>query len=216
MSVRRFLASVLLLASFAIPTTATAQLANRTADEWIATLDSPTRVQGLKVFETVAKLGIKPGDMVADIGAGSGVFTLPLSPKVKPSGKVYAVDLDEKLLEHIMETATEQGIVNIVPVKGDFDDPLLPDNIDLAFINDVLHHIEHRAEYLKNLAAYLKPGGRIAVIDFKPNQGGHRGQPELQTSQEQTNTWMAAAGLKPVEEFNDMFTDKWFVIYAKP
>jgi ubiquinone/menaquinone biosynthesis C-methylase UbiE len=213
---RGFLAGALLFASFAIPTSAGAQLANRTAEEWINTLGSPTRIQGLKIYETVAKLGIKPGQMIADIGAGSGVFTIPLSPTVKPTGKVFAVDLDDKLLEHIMETATEQGIVNIVPVHGDFDDPLLPDDIDLAFINDVLHHIEHRAEYLKNLAAYLKPGGRIAVIDFKPNQGGHRDQPELQTSQEQTNTWMAAAGLKPVQEFNDMFPDKWFVIYAKP
>jgi class 3 adenylate cyclase len=92
------------------------------------------------------------------------------------------------------------------------------DNVDAAyaFINDVLHHIEHRAEYLKNLAAYLKPGGRIAVIDFIPELGGHRTQPELQVTQAQTTAWMEAAGLKAVEEIKGLFTDKWFVIYAKP
>lgn len=203
----------LLAISLAQP--AAAQLANRSADEWIATLESPTRVQGLKIVETLGKLAIKPGQLVADIGAGTGIFTFPFSRAVKPGGKVFAVDVDQKLLDHIAELSTEQGIVNVVPVLGEFDDPALPDDVDLAFINDVLHHIEHRDVYLKNLAAYLKPTGRIAVIDFKPDQGGHRNQPELQVTQEQTTAWMAAAGLKPVEVINDLFTDKWFVIYAK-
>ncbi len=215
MSKKRCFACVAFALTVALAQPAAAQLANRSADEWIATLESPTRIQSLKIYETLAKLAIKPGQMVADIGAGTGIFTIRFSPAVKPGGKVYAVDVDEKLLDHIMEAATEQGIVNVVPVLGEFDDPALPDEIDLAFINDVLHHIEHRDVYLKNLAGYLKPAGRIAVIDFKPDQGGHRNQPELQVSQAQTTAWMAAAGLKPVEEFNDLFTDKWFVIYAK-
>jgi ubiquinone/menaquinone biosynthesis C-methylase UbiE len=154
--------------------------------------------------------------MVADIGAGTGIFTTRFASAVRPGGKDYAVDVDQKLLDHIEEVATEQGMVNVLPVLGEFDDPALPDDIDLAFINDVLHHIEHRELYLKNLAAYLKPMGRVAIIEFKPGQGGHVNQPELQVSQEQATAWMAAAGLKPVEEFKDLFPDRWFVIYAKP
>ena len=194
---------------------AAAQLAPRSAEEWIKTLESPNRVAGLKIPETLAALKIKPGQIVADIGAGTGIFSFAFVQSVKPGGKVYAVDVDEGLLEHIAEKATEQGMTNYVQVVlGEFTDPSLPEKIDLAFINDVLHHIEDRAGYLKNLATYLKPGGRIAVIDFRTNMGGHRNQPELQTPQEQATKWMADIGLKPLEEIN-IFEDKWFVIYGK-
>jgi len=204
---------IALAAGFALP--AAAQLAARPAEEWIKTLESPTRVAGLKIPETIAALKIKPGQIVADIGAGTGIFSFAFVSSVRPNGKVYAVDIEQGLIDHITEKATEQGMSNFVNgVLGEFTDPNLPENIDLAFINDVLHHIEDRAGYLKNLAAYLKPGGRIAVIDFRPNMGGHRNQPELQTPQEQATKWMAAVGLKPLEEIN-LFEDKWFVIYGK-
>jgi ubiquinone/menaquinone biosynthesis C-methylase UbiE len=194
---------------------AAAQLGSRSAEEWIKTLESPARVAGLKIPETLAALKIKPGQLVADIGAGTGVFTFPFVQSVRPGGKVYAVDVEQGLLDHITEKATEQGMSNYVnAVLGEFTDPGLPENIDLAFINDVLHHIEDRPGYLKNLAGYLKPGGRIAVIDFRTNMGGHRNQPELQTPQELATKWMAAVGLKPLEEIN-LFEDKWFVIYGK-
>ena len=194
---------------------AAAQLAGRTAEEWIKTLDTPTRIAGLKVTDTLVALKIKPGMIVADIGAGTGVFSIPFGVAVRPGGKVYAVDIEQGLIDHIDDKAGEMGLTNYVQgVKGEFDDPNLPGEIDLAFINDVLHHIEHRALYLKNLAAYLKPGGRIAVIDFKPNGGGHRNQPELQTNQEDVNKWMADAGLKPLEDVK-LFEDKWFAIYGK-
>jgi ubiquinone/menaquinone biosynthesis C-methylase UbiE len=208
MSRNRFLLSIFLLAASSF-----AQLANRTTEEWIATLDAPARVQGLKLTDVLRKLALKPGQIVADIGAGTGIFSLEFARSVKPGGKVYAVEVDEKLIEHILMSATEQGIVNIEGIYGDFDDPGLPG--DFAFINDVLHHIEHRDVYLKNLAKYLKPAARVAIIDFKPGQGGHANDPTLQVSQEQATTWMAAAGLKPVEVINDLFPDKWFVIYGK-
>jgi ubiquinone/menaquinone biosynthesis C-methylase UbiE len=205
--------AAVLLAGIARP--AAAQLAARPADEWIKTLEAPTRVAGLKVPETVAALKLKPGMIVADIGAGTGLFSIPFGSAVKPGGKVYAVDIEQGLVDHINEKAVEMGATNYVEgVLGGFDDPNLPADIDLAFINDVLHHIEHRQLYLKNLAAYLKPGGRIAVIDFKPNAGGHRNQPELQTNQEDVTKWMADAGLKPVEDVK-LFDDKWFAIYGK-
>jgi len=194
---------------------AAAQLAGRSAEEWIRTLESSNRVAGLKIQETVAALKLKPGMIIADIGAGTGVFSAPFGVAVRPSGKVYAVDIDQGLIDHIDDRVGEMGLTNYVHgVLGGFDDPNLPGDIDLAFINDVLHHIEHRQLYLKNLAAYVKPGGRIAVIDFRPNMGGHRNQPELQTNQEVATQWMADAGLKPVEEIK-LFDDKWFVIYGK-
>ena len=193
---------------------ASAQLAGRSAEEWIRTLETPTRVASLKVPETITALKLKPGQVVADIGAGSGVFSLPLARAVKPGGSVYAVDIDKELVDHVVEAGTEQGIVNIKGVVGEPTDPALPDNVDLAFINDVLHHIENRALYLKNLAEYLNPGGRIAVIEFTPDQSPHKADPTLVVSEAQTTEWMTAAGLKVVEKVN-LFTDKYFVIYGK-
>jgi len=151
---------------------------------------------------------------VADIGAGTGVFSIQFSRSVRPGGKVYAVDVEEKLIEHIQASAAEQGIGNIEGILGEYDDPSLPDKVDFAFMNDVLHHVEHREVYLRNLAGYLKPGGRVAIIDFKPGRGDHASDPALQVSQEQATAWMAAAGLKPVEVIGDLFPDRWFVIYA--
>jgi arsenite methyltransferase len=192
-----------------------AQLAGRPAEEWIKTLDSPQRIQNLKVNETVAKLGLKAGDVVADLGAGSGVFEGALAGAVGPKGTVYAVDIDQKLLDAINKKAADAHVANVKTVLGKFTDPALPaSNVDVAFINDVLHHIEDRGVYLKNLGRYLKPSGRIAVIDFHPEQGGHRNQPELQVSKEAAAALMADAGFKPVEEV-PLFTDKYFVIYAR-
>lgn len=191
------------------------QLAARTTEDWLKTLESPARVAGLKIDETVARLKLKPGDVVADIGAGSGLFEGPLAKAVTSGGKIYAVDIDQGLLDNIDKRTKEFQITNVQTVLGKFADPNLPTrDVDLAFIDDVLHHIEDRAGYLKNLTGYLKPSGRVAVIEFIPSKGGHQNQPELQITKEQGTAWMAAAGMKPVEEF-DLFDTKWFVIYER-
>src|SRR5262245_40239085 len=204
-----------LAVALGVSTPASAQLASRSAEEWIKTLESPQRVGSLKIDETLARLQLRPGNVVADIGAGSGVFEAPLAHAVAPGGLVYAVDIEPGLIDHITQRAAEMKLSNVKGVVGKFTDPNLPArNVDLAFINDVLHHIEDRASYLKNLAGYLKPGGRIAVVDFIPGKGGHANQPELQISEAQVAAWMGSAGLKPVEKL-DLFADKWFVIYGK-
>jgi ubiquinone/menaquinone biosynthesis C-methylase UbiE len=101
------------------------------------------------------------------------------------------------------------------PVLGAFTDPQLPArDVDLAFIFDVLHHIEDRATYLRSLASYLRPGGRIAVIDFHPELGPHKNDPKLQVTRDQTREWMAAAGLRPLAE-HPLYDDKWYVVYGR-
>ena len=170
-----------------LPQPVAAQLASKPAQEWIKTLDSSNRVARLKIDETIAKLKLKPGDIVADIGAGSGVFTVPLAKATLPGGKVFAVDIEQGLLDHIASRAKELRITNVQEVLGKFTDPGLPTaNFDLAFINDVLHHIEDRVGYLQSLNRYLKPSGRIAVIDFYPELGAHKNEPALQVTKDQT------------------------------
>jgi ubiquinone/menaquinone biosynthesis C-methylase UbiE len=204
-----------LTAALAVCPPAAAQLGARTTEQWLKTLESANRIAKLKVDEAVAALQLKPGSVVADIGAGSGVFTLPLAKAVSTAGKVYGVDIEQGLVDHIAKKAKEQKATNVQAVLGQFTDPKLPArDVDLAFIYDVLHHIENRAEYLKNLAPYLKPAGRIAVIDFYPELGPHKDDRSLQVTKDETKAWMAAIGFKPVAEHR-LYDDKWFVVYSR-
>lgn len=206
-----------LLAGGVVPSRA--QLAPRKAEEWEKTLESRGRTATQKVNEVIADLSLKPGMIVADIGAGSGFFSRPLAKAVSPGGKVYAVDIQQGLLDYINKRDSEENIGNIQTVLGEFDDPKLPArNVDLAFINDVLHHIEHRAVYLKALGTYIKPTGRIAIIEMNkddPNTG-HKNQPELLVGRDDILHWMSDAGFKLVEEHADLFPGtRWFLIFGK-
>jgi len=196
-----------------------AQLAPRKAEEWEKTLESPNRVATQKVGEVLSNLSLKAGMIVADIGAGSGFFSRPIAKAVYPNGKVYAVDIQQGLLDYINKRDAEENIRNIQTVLGEFDDPKLPArDVDLAFINDVLHHIEHRAVYLKALGTYLKPSGRIAIIEMNKDDPstGHKNQPELLVAREDIVHWMSDAGFKPLEEHPDLFPGtKWFLIFGK-
>lgn len=192
-----------------------AQLASRPPADWMARMERPERIASLKIEQILASLRVKPGDVVADIGAGPGVLSMPLAKAVSPNGKVYSVEVDQQFLDHIRDKAKAENVTNVVPVLGKFVDPSLPaKDVDLALFHDVLHHIEDRAGYLKNLATYIKPSGRIAVVELDPVKGSHRDEPKLQVSKELCAKWMADAGFKPVEEFN-LFEDKWFVVYAR-
>ena len=202
------------IASIGVPRAAFGQLGGRPAAEWIKTLESSERLKGLRIAEIVAALKLPPGGIVADIGAGTGIFSLPLARAVRPGGTLYAVEVDEHLIEHIVEQATEQGVANVQPVFAEYDDPLLPVPVDLAFIHDVLHHIEKRDMYLKNLARSIKPTGRIAVIEFIPGVAGHKDDAKMQLTTDQAAALMAPAGFKPIEEIK-LFTDKWFVIFGR-
>ena len=189
------------------------QLGSRPAAEWIARLERPERVAGLKIPEVVAKLGLKQGDVVADIGAGPGVFSWPLAKAVAP-GTLFAVEVDQRFIDHLQERARSQQLTNVKPVLGKYEDPSLPEKVDLAFFHDVLHHVDKRPEYLKKVASYLKPSGRIAVIELdatKPD-ASHKDEPEQQVAKGDLDKWMQAAGLRKVDEIA-LFEDKWFVIY---
>jgi 2-polyprenyl-3-methyl-5-hydroxy-6-metoxy-1,4-benzoquinol methylase len=198
---------------------ARAQLAARKADEWVKTLEGPDRIAGQKINEVLSRLSLKPGMVVADIGAGSGLFSRPLAKAVAPGGKVYAVDIQQDLLDYVNQRAKQENIRNIQTVLGGYNDPKLPArDVDLAFINDVLHHIENRAAYLKALGTYIKPTGRIVIIEMNKDDPNtpHKNQPELLVSREQIAQWMSDAGFKLVREYPEVFPGtKWFLVYGK-
>lgn len=192
-----------------------AQRASRPAAEWIARLERPDRVANLKIDYILSKLALRPGQTVADLGAGPGVISLPLARAVSPGGKVYAVEIDQAFLDRIAARTREEHVDNVTRVLGTFTDPALPArDVDLALFHDVLHHIEDRAGYIKALAPYVRPNGRIAVIEL-PATGSHKDEPDLIVTKDQVKAWMAAAGFAPVEEFDGLSEGKWFVVYAR-
>lgn len=132
----------------------------RSSEEYAKALNAPSREAWQKPDEVVRALGFKPGESVADIGAGTGYFARRFAPYV---AKVYAVDIDDKLLK----TAAEGAPPNLEAILATPDDPKLPEaSVDVIFFCNVLHHIENRPAYYQKLARALKPGGRIGNIDF--------------------------------------------------
>ena len=193
---------------------ASGQLGGRPAAQWIAALDSPDRVAKMKIPELVAALVIRPGETLADVGAGSGLLSIPLAGATGPTGLVYASDIDDALLAHVTQRAGAAGLGNVRTVRGSVTDPALPAPVNLALMNDVLHHVSDRSGYLKALASQLAPGGRLAIIDYTPDGSPHQGQPEMIVSEAQADTWLRAAGLTRDARV-PLYADRYFVIYVK-
>jgi len=210
---RRLIGGIGVLLLAAVAGLSARQLASRPVEDWSARLERPDRVAGLRIDYIISSLGLKPGVVVADIGAGPGVLTLPLAKAVAPA-KVYAVEIEQGFLDRINAKAQQDGVRNVVTVLGAFTDPKLPArDADVVLFHDVLHHIKERAEYLKATARYVKPGGRIAIVELPP-EGSHKDEPELVVTKDQVKGWMADAGFKPLQEF-DGIAGKWFVVYGR-
>lgn len=126
-------------------------------------------------LEIVRKVGLKPGMTVADIGAGTGLFTRLFAQEVGPKGKVYAVDIAPKFLEHIRKTAKESGISNITTVQCSIDSTdLPPQSVDRVFICDTYHHFEYPHKTMASVHRALRPGGQVILIDFHRIPGKSR------------------------------------------
>ena len=207
------IAIVFLLAAVLAPA-AGAQRASRPAADWIATLESPERVGGLKIPEVVAAMKLGAGDVVADLGAGSGLFVVPLSSAVGATGKVLAVEIDRDFFPHIQQKAKAAGVTNVQTIAGEPVDPKLPEVVDVALLHDVLHHVDNPAAYIKGLAKYLKPTTRIVIVDYLAKQGPHRDDPSLQVGKEEAAKLLASIGFKPLDDVA-LFPDKYFVIYRR-
>ncbi|MBI4482038.1 MAG: methyltransferase domain-containing protein [Acidobacteria bacterium] len=189
------------------------QLGSRPPKEWIERLERPDRVAKLETERVVSALKVKNGDVVADIGAGSGLFSRPLARAVGPAGKVYAVDINQELLDYTAQRARQEKITNIQTVLGEPVDPKLPPGgVDLIFICDVLHHIEHRQAYLSKLPRYLKPGGRLVILDFAQNWP--EGHEEMRFEVADVEAWVKSAGFRRVQAF-DFPKDAFFHIYER-
>jgi cyclopropane fatty-acyl-phospholipid synthase-like methyltransferase len=183
---------------------------SRTPEEYIKLLESERRTDQLQVDRVIATLKIAPGQRVADIGSGSGLFTRPIARQLGEKGIIYAIDVDTELLKYVEQTAREQKLNNIRTILAAADDPKLPEAVDWMVIIDTLHHIGNQAAYLKNLKRHLRPGGRIAIIDF--SDSWPQGHESMKYSLDDLDGWMKAAGFKRIEK-HDFLNNNFFVIY---
>ena len=136
------------------------------AEKWAHVFDDPERDAWQKPHEVISALALKPDSAVADLGAGTGYFAARLA-NMLPKGTVYAVDVEPEMVKYLGERAKREGLANLKPVAARPDDARLPAKVDLIVLVDVYHHIDNRERYFRKLAASLKPGGRLAVIDFR-------------------------------------------------
>lgn len=165
------------------------------ADEWAPKFDDPARDAWQQPDKVVAALELKPGMTVADIGAGTGYFEARLAKAVGPSGKVIAVDLEPDMVRYMRERAARENTPNVEPQQGAADDPkLAAASADRILIVDTWHHIGDREAYSKKLAAALKPGGAVFVVDFT-HESPEGPPPEHRIPPEQVQRELASAGL---------------------
>jgi len=120
-----------------------------------------------KPDQILKTLALQPEQNVADIGAGGGYFSLRFAELVGREGKVFAVDTNSKFLEFIKNSAREKGLANVETVLVTEKGLTLPENVDLVFMRNVCHHIPNRLEYFRKLKDFLKPGGRIAIVEYR-------------------------------------------------
>lgn len=136
--------------------------------QWVNTFERSGREVYDKRHAIVDATGIRPGMAVADIGAGTGLFTRLFAERVGPQGRVYAVDISRPFIENIIRTSQERGFTNVEGVvNGQKDVSLPPDSIDLAFLADTYHHFEYPASMLSSIHRSLRSGARLIVIDFR-------------------------------------------------
>ena len=160
-------------------------------------------------------LAFKPGEKVADIGAGSGYFTIRVAKAVGDEGLVWAIDIRPEMLDYIDARLEGEGLENVRLMLVDPDDPQLPKGkVDTILMIDTWHYIRD-PEYAKKLRAGLAPGGRVVIIDYRPRPWEERPwgpPPQQQTPREEVDAHFAEAGLEPAASY-DFLPEQYFVIY---
>ncbi len=177
--------------------------------------------EGREVYDNreliVEKLDLQPGMAVADVGAGTGLFTRLIAPKVGAEGRVYAVDIAKTFVDHTVMSSHARGLKQVEGVVCTPDDSrLAPTSVDLVFICDTYHHFEFPHKTMLSIAAALKPGGRVALLDSERIEGvssdwtmGH-----VRAGKEVFRKEIEDAGFELVEEF-DLFKENYFLVFKK-
>jgi len=181
---------------------------------YIAMLENPQREEEQKPREVLAALGLKKGEALVDIGAGSGYFTFRFAPQVGNTGRVYAVDINPDMIMYMNRQIRDRKLNNVVTVLSAPDDPLLPATaIDRFFICNTWHHVQNRPKYIQIMKQILKPGGQIIVLDYHKKQLPVGPPPEMKMAREEVIAEMEAGGLKLARE-HTFLPYQFFLVFA--
>lgn len=174
--------------------------------------DNPERDAWQMPARVIADLGIRPGQKVADIGAGTGYFSVRLArSEAKP--KVFAVDIEQTMVDYLEKRAAENSVPNLVPVLGLTSKAQLPEAVDVALVVNTYHHIEDRLSYFKDLRGSLRPGGRLAIVDW--SKGAPMGPPdEYRFTPKEIQDELIAAGYRFVA-LHDYLPNQNFLIFER-
>lgn len=198
-------AGLAILLNFAGATAQTAkeriEKTHRDPKAYIAMLENPERMAEQKPDQVIATLGIKPGEAIADIGAGSGFFAFRFARSVGDTGRVYAVDVSPDMILHMNRHIRDNKLTNVSTILSAPDDPLLMDNsVHRFFVCNTWHHIQDRPRYLGLMKKMLKPGGQIIIIDYRKEELPVGPPPEMKLSQEEVIAEMKSGGFELAQE----------------
>lgn len=198
--------------------TPTARELNKSFDadlqQWTERFEHEGRAIYDKRYEILDALSLKPGQAVADIGAGSGLISRLIAQRVGSGGTVYAVDIAKNMVDYIAKTAMEQGLANLKPVLGDPKSPkLAPASVDRICIIDAYHHFEYPAEMLAEIKKALRPDGLLVLVDFKRVEGVSRKYilDMVRAGQGTFTDEFVNAGFELVERRDDMFPENYLL-----
>jgi ubiquinone/menaquinone biosynthesis C-methylase UbiE len=187
---------------------------HRDTKAYIAMLEDPRRDAYQKPSEVVRALALRPGETVADVGSGSGYFTLRFAEAVGAGGRVYAVDVDPEMVRHLNRRLRDAGVRNVQTVLAEPDDPLLPDaSVDRFVVVDTWHHIDKRPAYLALMKRMLKPGGQVVMIDYQKRALPVGPPLEIKIAREDLVAEMAAAGYRLARE-HTFLPYQYFLVFS--
>ena len=177
-------------------------------------LEDPKRDQYQKPHEVLTALKINPGEVIADIGAGTGYFTFRLAHFVADKGRVYAVDVSPDMIRHINRRIRDTKATNVVSILAEPDDPLLPErSVNRIFICDVWHHVENQTKYLSLMKKLLKPGGEIVMIDFHKKELPFGPPMQMKIAREDLIKQMEGNGFRLTQE-HKFLPYQYFLVFA--
>ncbi|HZU34365.1 MAG TPA: class I SAM-dependent methyltransferase [Gemmataceae bacterium] len=196
-----------------------AQFKNPDVDRFQKTFEAESREVFAQREKILAACDLKPGMIVADIGAGTGLYTRLFARAVGDHGQVYAADIAAKFLEHIRKTSRQAGLHNVTPVLCDEDSVDLPPNsVDLAFVCDTYHHFEYPQKTLASLHRALKPGGKLIVVDFirEPGKSSAWVLNHVRAGQGVVEKELSAAGFHKVGEIRGLLKETYMIVFTRP
>jgi predicted methyltransferase len=180
------------------------------AEQWAKVFDDPKRDAWQKPHEVIQALALKPDAVIADIGSGTGYFAARFAHMV-PQGRVYGVDTEPDMVKYLSERAKREGLKNVIAVQAKPGDPRLPEKADVVVLVDVYHHVENREQYFRQLQKSLKPGGRLAVIDFRMDSP--EGPPKsARIAPEQVKAELKRAGYALAQE-HAFLPNQYFLVF---